>query len=227
MNSATQATASDPVGLVGYIRVSTQEQAGSGLGLSAQRAAIEQACTIRGWTLAGIFEDAASGKSLKDRQGLDDALGAVKSGAASGLIVAKLDRLSRSLLDFAGLMERSRHEGWALIALDLGVDTSTPQGELMATVLASFAQFERRLIGQRTKEALAELKSQGVTLGRPRLIGDDVVERIQQMRADGMSLRAVAQQLNDDGVPTGSGQGDWSFGTVSRLLKSRSAAYET
>ena len=97
------------------------------------------------------------------------ALEAIEAGTAEGLVVAKLDRLSRSLLDFAALMERGRKRGWNLIALDLGVDTSTPSGEMMASVLATFAQqFERRLIGQRTKDALAVKRSQGVVLGRPR-----------------------------------------------------------
>jgi Resolvase, N terminal domain len=67
---------------------------------------------------------------------------------------AKLDRLSRSLLDFASLMEDARREGWALVILDLGIDTTTPSGEMIANVMATFAQFERRLIGQRTKDAL-------------------------------------------------------------------------
>jgi DNA invertase Pin-like site-specific DNA recombinase len=208
--------------MVGYVRVSTEEQAGSGLGLGAQRSAIEQACQARGWTLSQVFEDAASGRSIEGRNGLTRALDAVTAGQADGLIVAKLDRLSRSLLDFAGLMERSRSERWALVALDLGVDTSTPQGELMATVLASFAQFERRLIGQRTKDALAELKAQGVQLGRPRLISDDVVSYIRELRAEGFTMRDVAERLNAEGVPTGTGSGEWFGATVSRLLKSRS-----
>jgi DNA invertase Pin-like site-specific DNA recombinase len=212
-----------PSTMAGYVRVSTEEQAGSGLGLSAQRAAIEQACEARGWRLGTTFEDTASGRTMGRRPGLAGALDAVATGEVDGLVVAKLDRLSRSLLDFAGLMERSRNEGWALVALDLGVDTSTPQGELMATVLASFAQFERRLIGQRTKDALAELKASGVQLGRPRLVGDDIVAYIQQLRADGLTMRQVADRLNHENVPTGTGSGRWFGSTVSRLLRSRAA----
>jgi hypothetical protein len=118
-----------------------------------------------------IFEDAGmSGKSLSGREGLHEAIDAIERGEAEALVVSKLDRLSRSLLDFAGLMERARKRGWSLVALDLGVDTSTPSGEMMASVLATFAQFERRLIGQRTKDALAVKRAQGVVLGRPREI---------------------------------------------------------
>jgi DNA invertase Pin-like site-specific DNA recombinase len=132
---------------IGYIRVSTEEQADSGAGLEAQRRAIEQEASRRGWTLIGILEDAASGKSMNKRPGLKEALKAVDDGRAEALVVAKLDRLSRSLLDFSSLMERSRKAGWALVALDLGVDTTTPAGEMLANVLAVFAHFERRLIG--------------------------------------------------------------------------------
>ena len=154
--------------VVGYIRVSTSEQADSGAGLEAQRAAIRSEAERRGWQLVHVFEDAgASGKSLNGRRGLQRALEAIEAGTAEGLVVAKLDRLSRSLLDFAALMERARKGGWNVIALDLGVDTSTPAGEMMASVLATFAQFERRLIGQRTKDALAIKRAQGVVLGRP------------------------------------------------------------
>ena len=211
---------------VGYVRVSTDEQAQSGLGLEAQRAAIRAEVERRGWELADIFEDAASGRSMDNRPGLASALGDVESGRAGRLIVAKLDRLSRSLLDFASLMERSHRQGWALVALDLGVDTSTPQGELMASVLATFAQFERRLIGQRTKDALAELRSQGVKLGRPRTIADNALARARRLQADGLTYRQIADRLNADGVPTGQG-GAWHGATIYRALRSRAADTES
>ena len=204
--------------VIAYIRVSTEEQAGSGLGLSAQREAIRRDCEHHGRTLGTIYADTASGRSMDRREGLQQALAELTAGTASGLIVAKLDRLSRSLLDFAGVMERSRSEGWALIALDLGVDTSTPQGELMASVLATFSQFERRLIGQRTKDALAELKAQGVELGRPRLVGEDLAERCRMLRADGMTLQAIADTLNGEGISTATGRGAWKTGTVHHLI---------
>jgi DNA invertase Pin-like site-specific DNA recombinase len=87
------------------------------------------------------------------------------------LVVAKLDRLSRSMIDFTGVMAKAQKQGWALVALDCAVDTTTPAGEAMAHVLATFAQFERRLIGQRTREALAVKRKQGVRLGRPQDLG--------------------------------------------------------
>src|SRR5207247_7779623 len=131
-------------------------------------------------------------------------------GGGGGLVVGKLGRLSASLLEFAGLMEGARRKGWSLVALDLGVDTSTPSGEMMASVLATFAQFERRLIGQRTKDALAVKRSQGVRLGRPRLLHEDVVARIVSEREAGTSLAGIADSLNEDGVPTAQGGQRWS-----------------
>jgi DNA invertase Pin-like site-specific DNA recombinase len=205
--------------VVGYVRVSTDEQATSGLGLDAQRAAITEECQRRGWDLVEMFEDAgASGKSLVGRPALQDALRAVKSHDASALVVAKLDRLSRSLLDFAALMEDARTEGWALVALDIGVDTTTPSGEMIANVMATFAQFERRMIGQRTKDALAVKKGQGVKLGRPRSVSDHVVRRIRRERKTGKSLRAIADRLNADQVATGHGGAKWHASTVREVL---------
>jgi DNA invertase Pin-like site-specific DNA recombinase len=207
------------------VRVSTDEQAQSGLGLDAQRDKIVEHVARSGHQLVATFEDAISGKTL-DRPGLAAALAEIESGRAGGLIVAKLDRLSRSLLDFASLMERSRREGWSLIALDLGVDTSTPQGELMATVLASFAQFERRLIGERTKSALAVKRSQGARLGRPREMADEAIVRIRELRDEGLTFEVVAKQLTEQGIATPRG-GKWTAQGVHRALRSWESAGRT
>jgi DNA invertase Pin-like site-specific DNA recombinase len=206
--------------VVGYVRVSTAEQADSGAGLSAQRAAIEAACEQRGWHLVRLAEDAGVSAATLARPGIAEALYAVESGVASVLVVAKLDRLSRSLVDFAAVMERSRRKRWALVALDLGVDTTTPQGEMLANVLASFAQFERRLIGQRTAEALAVKRAEGVKLGRPRTLAPELVERIGRMRRRGASLRDIANRLNVEEVPTAHGGVRWHASTVNAVLRS-------
>lgn len=206
--------------IIGYVRVSTGEQGESGLGLKAQRTAIAAECERRGWDLVAIHEDgAASGKTLEGRPGVAAALALLDDGEADALVVAKLDRLSRSLLDFSGLMERSRKRGWALVALDLGVDTTTPSGEMVANVMATFAQFERRLIGQRTKDALAVKRSEGVQLGRPKVLSRSVQKRIQKMHRDGLSLRAIAERLNVDGTPTAHGGKQWYASTVRGTLR--------
>src|SRR6266508_5134121 len=168
--------------VLGYVRVSTEEQASSGAGLEAQREAIIAECRRRGWQLVEVIEDAGySAKDLK-RPGIRAALEALDRGDARALVVAKLDRLSRSMLDFTALMAQAQKQGWALVALDCAVDTTTPAGEAMANVLATFAQFERRLIAQRTREALAikrvQLAAEGRRLGRPRTMPASVRRRI-------------------------------------------------
>ena len=101
------------------------------------------------------------------------------------------------MTDFTRLMERSWKKGWARVAIDLGVDTTTPAGEMIANSVANFSQFERRLIGQRTKDALAVRKAQGVQLGRPRVMPAKVVKGIETMRRKGVSIRGIAEALNE------------------------------
>ena len=153
--------------VVGYVRVSTDEQGVSGLGLEAQRTAIVAECHRRGWTLACTEIDVAGGAKL-DRPGLNAAVEAVACGDVDGLVVAKLDRLSRSVADFSALLERFRSKGWGLVILDLGIDTTRIVGEAMATMAATFAQVERRRIGERTREALAVRRAQECSSAGPR-----------------------------------------------------------
>jgi DNA invertase Pin-like site-specific DNA recombinase len=207
----------DSMSAVGYVRVSTTEQAESGAGLEAQRRAITRACDERSWQLSSIYEDpGVSGQSL-NRPGLTAALEAVETSGASVLVVAKLDRLSRSLMDFAGVMERSRRRGWHIAALDLGVDTSSPSGEMVANVMATFAQFERRLIGARTKEALQVRRSQGVRLGRPPSVDEATVKLIVELRSEGLSYALIGARLDGAAVPTSRGGKRWHPNTVRQL----------
>jgi DNA invertase Pin-like site-specific DNA recombinase len=198
------------VNVLGYVRVSTDEQ---DAGLEVQRESVRAACSVRGWVPVFVEDDGWSAKDL-NRPGMELALGLLADGSYDTLVVSKLDRLSRSLLDFVGLVERSRREGWAIVALDLGVDTSTPAGEMMANVLASFAQYERRLIGERTRAALAVKKAQGVPIGRPRSVGVETVGLIRELRQKGLGFGAVAREMNRLGVPTSRGGREWWPSTV-------------
>lgn len=207
----------------GYIRCSTAYQAESGAGLADQRRAIGIECERRGWTLDHIYADeGASGRSIERRPELQAALDALQEGSASVLVTAKLDRLSRSVLDFASLMARAEHEGWAIVVLDVNVDTSTPSGEMMAHVVASFAQYERRLISDRTRRALAVKKAQGVILGRPRSIPPDVRNLIAELRSDGLSYQRIADALNADDVPRGQKGVKWWPSTIQHVLDAAS-----
>ncbi len=204
--------------VIGYVRVSTEEQKSSGAGLQAQRRAIISECERRGWHLVEVIEDAGfSAKDMK-RPGVQEALRVLQEGKASALVVAKLDRLSRSMIDFTALMGTAQKQHWALVALDCAVDTSTPTGEAMANMLATFAQFERRLISQRTREALAVKRASGVRLGRPPTVPQPIVRRIQRQRERGDSLRAIAESLNRDNVPTAQGGAQWYAATVRGIL---------
>ena len=137
--------------------------------------------------------------------------------------MAKLDRLSRSLADFANLMARAQTRGWNLVACDLGIDLSSPSGEFMAGVMASAAQWERRIIGQRTRDALAEKRAEGVTLGRPAVLPEAVVVRIVAARTAGDGWSAIARALNADKVPTAHGGAQWHPSTVRAVALGRGA----
>lgn len=207
---------------VSYIRVSTDEQAESGLGIEAQRAKIAADLDRHGWRLVddGEYLDPgmSGGKPVEDRPKLVAALDRIERGDAAALIVAKLDRLSRSAHDAAGLLERAQRNGWHLVACDLGVDTSTPTGEVMANVMGAFARFERRLISQRTSEALQAKRAQGIQLGRRQRADANVVAYIVAKRAEGQSLRAIASLLNMAQVPTSQGGARWYASTVAAVL---------
>ena len=204
--------------VIAYARVSTEEQGLSGAGMEAQRAAILAECERRGWALVESFEDVGAGENLK-RPGVQAALEALSRGEASALVVAKLDRLSRSMLDFAGVMASAQKQSWALVALDCAVDTTTPAGEAMANVMAVFAQLERRLIGQRTREALAVKRAAGIRLGRPTDVAPELAQRIRAERASGATLRRIAQTLNEDGVPTPRGGSLWRPSSLEGVLR--------
>ncbi|GAB2449079.1 recombinase family protein [Nocardioides hungaricus] len=206
--------------VIGYLRVSTEEQAVSGLGLADQRAVIGSEARRRGWAdVEFVTDDGYPAKNLS-RPGIASAVQQLRKGEASVLVVSKLDRLSRSLLDFATLMDRGRREGWQLVVLDLAIDTTVPSGQLMANVLAAFAEYERQLIGARTSAALQQLKGQGKRLGRPRTLSRDVTDRVVRERESGATLAAIASGLNDDGVPTARGGARWYPSTVRAVLSS-------
>ena len=149
----------------------------------------------------------------------------IEGGQAGTLVVAKLDRLTRSLPHFADTMEQARRKGWSLVALDLGIDLSTPAGEFLASVMASAAQWERRIIGQRTKDAMAEKRRDGVWCSRPRSVLDPAtVERILAERAAGRSFPMIASCLTDDSVPTARGGASWYPSTVRDVVLRHGAA---
>lgn len=208
----------------GYSRVSTQDQYLDGYGIDAQRDAIDLICAQRGMPLAAHFTDAASGQSLQGRPALQDALALLDSGEANGLVVAKIDRLSRSLSDAAAIMDRAQNNGWSLVILDLGIDTSTPHGQLLTRVMASISDFELAMISSRTRAALAAAQARGVHVGRPRTMDQDLVDRIVELRDAGLTYQAICDILTEDGVPTARGGARWYPATISKVLAVESRA---
>ena len=213
-------TTQTPPRVIAYLRVSTAEQGKSGLGLEAQRQALRVEAARRGWSdVEFIADDGFSAKNLT-RPGIENALAKLTGGSRNTLLVAKLDRISRSLFDFTGLLERARREGWTLVALDAPVDPSSPSGEMLVNLLAAFAQFERRLVGQRTRAALQVAKGRGQRLGRPVDLPDAVRRRIVQQRQAGASLYQIADALTAGEVPTARGGLRWYASTVRGVLVS-------
>lgn len=206
--------------LIAYYRVSTGAQGDSGLGLEAQQAAVQAHALGRGDEIVKELVEVASGGN-DSRILLGEALNLLAAGEADGLIVAKLDRLARSIAQVDHVLTLSQKQGWRLVALDLGVDTETAAGRLVTNVLAAVAQWERETIGERTKVALEAARERGVVLGRPRDVSEELVAEIGDMRTQGYSLREIAEHLNETGVPTARGGAQWHPSTVRGILAQR------
>jgi DNA invertase Pin-like site-specific DNA recombinase len=206
--------------MLGYLRVSTEEQSESRLGLEAQRETIQRYADAKGWDIEW-FEDAGLSAKSMDRPALQDALTLLnvnpKKREVDGIVVAKLDRLSRSVVDFAGVLELARARNWAMVAIDLGVDTSTPTGELVANVMMSVAQWERRVIGERTSAAMQAAKRQGRHMGRVSALPPSTGERLLVLRATN-TLAGSAALLNAEGLATATGV-PWSANAVAKAEK--------
>lgn len=214
----TPSTRKKPLALA-YIRVSTSEQAEYGASLEAQRVALIAEAERRGWDVEIVADEGLSAKTL-NRPGLTAALARLDCKEADYLMSVRLDRVSRSVSDFAGLLDRAGRKGWGLVLQSPNIDTSDPAGRFTVNVLASAAQYERELIGARTREGMAQRKAEGVVLGRPRTMAAGVVARVKLERAAGKSLRAIAEGLNADGMPTAQGGAKWYASTVKVALES-------
>jgi DNA invertase Pin-like site-specific DNA recombinase len=210
---------------VAYYRVSTDKQGKSGLGLDAQRQAVENYLNGGNWKLISEFTEVESGKN-SDRPQLRAAQVACKKHKAK-LVIAKLDRLSRNVAFIANLLEA----GTDFVAAD-----NPHANKPMVQMMAVFAEMERDAISKRTKEALAAAKARGVRLGNPRLaqaraevnaarreaadaFAARVLPIIHQIQKTGVSsLRGVAKALSARGIKTARG-GEWTAVQVSDILR--------
>lgn len=207
---------------VAYLRVSTEEQAAS---IVAQRSAIELEAMKRGLNIVAWQEDNGVSGTLDPyrRPALKAALNALAHNEADRLIVAKLDRFARNTIDALTIDTLAHKQGWAIVFGDLDIDTGTAAGRLVLTNFAALAQFERDRISERTREALAVKRSQGVTLGRPAVLAAAIVKRIVDERQDGKSLRAIAAGLTADKIPTARGKDHWQVSAIQAVLVSQQA----
>lgn len=227
--------------VIGYARVSTLEQAEEGESLPAQAARISAYCIARGLELAQVVQDpGVSGTvALADRPGGGVLLQALEGRQATGVVAVRLDRLWRSASDCWATVEDWDKGGIALHLIDLGglaLDTRSPTGAFMVRTLASVANLERDLTGQRVRETLAQLQAQGVSIGRApygwrygerdpatgrcalvEVPGElQVVALIRRWRGRGWSWRRIADELTKREIPTRRG-GAWFPNTVRRI----------
>lgn len=200
---------------IGYARTSTSRQ---DLSLEVQEKQIRLACEMRGITeLTFVAEQVSSGVSPSSRPLLSGVLDSLKNNDADVLIVAKLDRVARSSAHIAVLMDDANTQGWNLIALDLGVDTTTPEGALVVGIMASIAQWERARIRERTREALQQAKANGTILGRPP-VSVKAKKRAYALNDGTRSLNDIAKQLEKEGLTSSTGK-RLSKSTISRLIR--------
>lgn len=203
--------------VIGYVRVSTDKQ---GLSLDAQTEKLEAYARLYDLELVQtIVDDGLSAKSLQ-RPGLQRALAMLKTGKAEGLLIAKLDRLTRSVKDLATLLDDYFVKKFTLLSVSDQIDTRTAAGELVLNILVAVGQWERKAIGERTKAVMQHMRSQGqYTGGKPRwgfrLEGDSyipvaeeqaILEAARASRAKGLSLRQVSAELAKAGHLTRSGR---------------------
>jgi DNA invertase Pin-like site-specific DNA recombinase len=213
-----------------YLRVSTDEQAESGLGLEGQEVALRKAF---GEPDAMFTDEGKSGKD-PNREGLLNALDALKSGDV--LAVAKRDRLARDVYLSAWIEKEAKRRGAKIqSSAGEGTENDDPANVLMRQIIDAFAEYERAMIGARTKVALSVKKSKGEKTGGDVPFGFDldadgihlvpnkreqaVIEMVADLRAEGFSLRQIATELEQRGIKTKGGQNAWHAKTISRVLK--------
>lgn len=195
---------------VGYLRVSTEEQAASGLGLDAQRAEIEAFAARRGLAISEWFVDAGiSGATIGKRPAFLDALAYLDAGKAGTLLAKDVTRLSRSSADLGNLLSAATADGWCVATADGLVDTCDPQGALLPMFLGIVGELERKFTSVRTRQALIAAKARGTKLGKTSALPPEVVARIVSQRAAGQTWRAIGEGLQVDGIATGQGAASW------------------
>ncbi len=219
---------------VGYVRVSTAGQAQDGISLDAQRARIEVWCAANGYELTTVHSDAGlSGGRADNRPALQAALAEACKGKAA-LVVYSLSRLARSTKDAIAISDQLAKSGADLVSLSERIDTTTAAGKMVFRMLAVLAEFEKDLVSERTKTAMAHLRSKGKRIsGRipfgyslaengadliPHPKEQQAIRLMQDLRAQGCSLREIAAALTVRDIHTKT-RGAWTAEAIRGILR--------
>lgn len=206
--------------LIAYLRVGPKEISAERPELDAQLAAIRAACADNGWELVGVEQEIRSGR-LRRRQGLRGVVAACHAGQADGIIVARLDRLTYDLEHLAELVSVAGRDGFSIVSLDPAVDLDSEQGAVVGAVLSAAAGWSSRSFVRRA-EALARTKAEDAIVsrrpGRPTSTPMELAERIREMRDRGLTLQAICDTLNREGVPTPRGGALWRPTSLRAIL---------
>jgi peptidoglycan hydrolase-like protein with peptidoglycan-binding domain/DNA invertase Pin-like site-specific DNA recombinase len=210
-SSPFRRAAEEKVLAVGYVSVPANKEL-QNADFDAQLEAIDGYCEDHGWELVEVVRDVDAGARDLERQGLLYALDKIGRGEAECIIVSELGRLSRSAADLGGVLDRLERSGGRLVALDLGLDTASPEGRVAAQALASVSSWEH----ERTRKGLAAAAAGSTATAEPQVVQDvpALKRRIATMREDGMTLQAIADVLNAEGVPTLRGGAQWRPSSV-------------
>ena len=217
---------------IGYIRVSTDKQADRGVSLEAQSEKVRAMAVVQGAELAEVIVDAGESAKSLDRPGMARLLALVDAKAVDVVIIAKLDRLTRSVKDLAELLERFTRRGVSLVSVAESLDTGTAAGRLVLNIMTAVSQWEREAIGERTRDAMSHKKANGervgtipfgFRMGEDGLLAEDAAEqgvlaRMRELKAAGRTVRETADELNRQGYTTRRGTA-WRFQYVAAALK--------
>lgn len=221
------ATVAGPTKAVLYLRVSTEEQARSGAGLEAQEARCRAVSAARDFEVTSVYRDEGkSGRSeIAARPGLSAAIEEVRAllraGQPAVLAAYSVSRVARSQRILWTLVDPAREDALPLVSASEPFDTTTPMGRAMLGMIGVWSQLEADLVSERTRDALAAVKASGKRLGAPPMSATTpgAVKRICDLRATGLSLRAIAERLNKEKVPAARGGKWWTKTVVAALAQ--------
>ncbi|WP_167517523.1 recombinase family protein [Micromonospora orduensis] len=211
--------------MIGYVRVSTEEQSRHGHGLRAGIDYLSRYSEANGWDLVTVMMDVVSTRRTARMLGRAATITAVEMGAADAMLIRAIDRVTRSVKDGADLQAECRDAGVRLLSCD-GYDSADEETQLTANIKIAVAQEERRLISRRTREGLARARAEGKRLGRQSTVPEEVAARIVELRRAGETYAGIATKLDADNVETPGGSPRWRPAAV-RAIYQRSAEVES